>query len=170
MLGDAVAGAVQKGELTTGGDPALGVRSVMVPAPLQSYSEEQIAKAKATMARVGERGLPFLEAVEACKIVDIERLKKTYPAELEVQAFRLNRDTAIVTLPNEVFVEIGLAIKAASPFKTTLVVELANDDLAYTPTKRAFAEGSYEITNSRNVRGTGEKLAEAAIGLLKELQ
>jgi hypothetical protein len=42
--------------------------------------------------------------------------------------------------------------------------------LAYTPTKRAFAEGSYEITNSRNVRGTGEKLAEAAIGLLKELQ
>jgi neutral ceramidase len=73
-------------------------------------------------------------------------------------------------LPSEIFVEFGLAIKSASPFKTTLVVELANDDLAYIPTKRAFAEGSYEITNSRVQPGTGEKLADAAVALLKELQ
>lgn len=171
MLGDAVASAVQMGEVASRGEPALAVRSVMVPAPLQSYSEEQVAKAKANMSRIGGRGLPFLEAVEACKIVDIERLKKGgYPGQLEVQAFRLDRDTALVTLPSEVFVELGLAIKAASPFTTTLVVELANDDLAYTPTRQAFSEGSYEITNSRVAPGTGEKLVEAAIGMLKELQ
>jgi hypothetical protein len=40
--------------------------------------------------------------------------------------------------------ELGLAIKAASPFETTLVIELTNDGLAYIPTKTAFAEGSYE--------------------------
>ena len=89
---------------------------------------------------------------------------------LEVQAFRLNQETAIVTLPAEMFVELGLAIKAASPFKTTLVIELANDSLGYIPTKKAFAEGSYEIVNSRVEPGTGEKLVEAAIGLLKELK
>jgi hypothetical protein len=170
ILGETVTDAIQKGEARSDGEAALAVRSVKVPAPLQTYSPEQVANAKANMARIGGRGLPFLEAVEACKIVDIERLKKTYPGELEVQAFRLNRDTAIVTLPSEVFVELGLVIKAASPFKTTLVIELANDDLAYTPTKKAFAEGSYEITNSRVVPGTGEKLIEAAIGLLKELE
>ena len=65
---------------------------------------------------------------------------------------------------------LGLAIKAASPFKTTLVIELANDSVAYIPTKQAFLEGSYEVTNSRVERGTGEKLVEAAIGLLKELK
>jgi hypothetical protein len=107
--------------------------------------------------------------VEATKIVDLDR----WPggrAALEVQVFRLDRDTAIVTLPAEIFVELGLAIKAASPFKTTLVVELTNEGLSYIPTKKAFAEGSYEIVNSRVQPGSGERLVEAAIELLKELQ
>ncbi|HEX3601125.1 MAG TPA: hypothetical protein VHU84_13330 [Lacipirellulaceae bacterium] len=171
MLGDTVATAIEQQKLSSDGEPTLAVRSVKVPAPLQVYSADQIAKATAKMPRIAAREVPFLEAVEACKITDIERIKKSgYDGELEVQAFRLNHDTAIVTLPSEIFVEFGLAIKAASPFKTTLVVELANDDLAYTPTKRAFAEGSYEISNSRVQPGTGEKLVDAAVGLLKELQ
>ena len=89
---------------------------------------------------------------------------------LEVQAFRLDDETAIVTLPSEIFVNFGLAIKAASPFKTTLVIELSNDSVAYIPTKQAFLEGSYEVMNSRVESGTGEKLVEAAVGLLKELK
>src|SRR6185295_8505183 len=135
-------------------------------------SAADIAKAKANMARLGERGLPFMEAVEACKIMDVERLRKIWgdAVPLEVQAFRLDHDTAIVTLPSEIFVNLGLSIKAASPFKTTLVVELANNSVAYIPTKQAFLEGSYEVTNSRVERGSGEKLVEAAIGLLKELK
>jgi hypothetical protein len=64
----------------------------------------------------------------------------------------------------------ALAIKAASPFKTTLVVELTNDSPAYIPTKKAFVEGSYEIVNSRVQPGSGEQLVEAATRLLKELE
>ena len=108
--------------------------------------------------------------MKACKIVNRAAASSGETLPLEVQAFRLNSDTAIVTLPCEIFVELGLAIKAASPFKTTLVIELANDSLGYIPTKQAFAEGSYEIVNSQVEPGTGEKLVEAAIGLLKELQ
>jgi hypothetical protein len=96
-----------------------------------------------------------------------------YQAEtlpLEVQAFRLSNDVAIVTLPAEVFVELGLAVKAASPFKTTLVIELTNDSLGYIPTKKAFAEGSYETVNSRVQPGAGEALVETAVGLLNELK
>jgi hypothetical protein len=73
-------------------------------------------------------------------------------------------------LPGEVFVELGLAIKAASPFKTTLIIELANDDAAYIPTKKAFAEGSYETVNSHIQPGGGELLVDAAIKLLNELK
>lgn len=171
MLGDTVATAIKKGKIKSDGEPTLAVRSVKVPAPLRSYSADEIEKAKKDMTLVGTRELAFLPSVEACTITDIERLKKNgYPGTLEIQAIRLNHDTAIVMLPSEIFVELGLAIKAASPFKTTLVVELANDDIAYIPTKQAFAEGSYEITNSRVEPGTGEKLVEAAIGLLKELE
>jgi hypothetical protein len=97
-----------------------------------------------------------------------ERGTEKWP--LEVQVFRLSRDVAIVTLPGEVFVELGLAIKSASPFATTLVIELTNDSPAYVPTKKAFAEGSYEIVNSRIQPGGGEQMVEAAIRLLKELQ
>jgi hypothetical protein len=89
--------------------------------------------------------------------------------QLVVHAFKLDRNTAIVILPSEIFVDLGLKIKAASPFKTMLVVELANDSLEYIPTKKAFAEGSYEVTDSYVQPGTGEILAEVAVALLKEL-
>ena len=88
---------------------------------------------------------------------------------MEVQVFRLADDVAIVTLPGEVFVEFGLQIKAESPFATTLVIELANDAPGYIPTKKAFVEGGYETVNSRIAPGGGEKMAEVAITMLKEL-
>jgi hypothetical protein len=91
----------------------------------------------------------------------------TYP--VEVQAFRLGKDLAVVTLPGEIFVELGMAIKRSSPFRTTLVIELANDSIRYVPTERAFGEGSYETVNSLLKPGGGEMMVEAAIRLLKEL-
>jgi hypothetical protein len=121
------------------------------------------------MDLIESRDLPFMDAVEACKITALQ----AYPGtkyQLEVQAFRLSDHVAIVTLPSEIFVELGLAIKAASPFKTTIVIELANDSLGYIPTEKAFHEGSYEVTNSRVEAGTGELLAGTAIKLLKELK
>ena len=73
-----------------------------------------------------------------------------------MQAFRIGPELAIVMLPGEVFVDLGLAIKKASPFKTTLVIELANEYPSYVPTKKAFAEGSYETVNSQVQPGGGE--------------
>jgi hypothetical protein len=148
--------------------PALAVRHTIVEAPLQKYTAEQLAQARASMPKIGSREMSFLDQVETTKIVDLA-LRTADSLPLEVQAFRLSPDTAIVTLPGEVFVELGLAIKRASPFKNTLVIELANDDPNYIPTKKAFAEGSYETVNSRVVPGSGERIAEAAIQLLSEL-
>jgi hypothetical protein len=171
MLGETVANAIEAGSLTSDARPSLAVHSVKVTAPLQLFSEFEIAQAKKNMARIETRDFPFMAAVEANKIMDVQhRRAKDGSVQLEVQAFRLDHDTAIVTLPAEIFVELGLKIKAASPFKTTLVVELANDDVNYIPTKKAFGEGSYEVTNSCVQPGSGEKLAEAAIALLKELK
>ncbi len=44
---------------------------------------------------------------------------------IDVTVFGIGEDAAIVFLPGEVFVELGLAIKQASPYRTTLVVELS---------------------------------------------
>ncbi|MHC4495015.1 MAG: neutral/alkaline non-lysosomal ceramidase N-terminal domain-containing protein, partial [Planctomycetota bacterium] len=149
-------------------ESALAVRRAIVDVPLQRYGPEKVAWARESIEKVGTRELSFLEQVEAYKIIAIEmRQSRTIP--LEVQVFRLSRDVAVVGLPGEVFVDLGLAIKQSSPFATTIVIELCQDAPGYIPTKKAFAEGSYETVNSRIAPGGGEKMAEAAIRLLKEL-
>ena len=59
---------------------------------------------------------------------------------------------------------------AASPFKRTFVISICNDRPSYVPTKKAFGEGSYEITNARVKPGVGEMLVDAAVEQLKELK
>jgi len=149
-------------------EPALVVRSEIVHAPLQSYGPEKVAWARENIKKVGTAKLPFLKQVEAYKILAVEmRRGETIP--LEVQVFRLSHDVAVVGLPGEVFVDLGLAIKRASPFPTTLVIELCQDAPGYIPTKKAFVEGSYETVNSRIAAGGGEIMVDAAIRLLKAL-
>ena len=69
--------------------------------------------------------------------------------ETELQALRAGL-AAVVSLPGEVFVELGHAVKRASPFRpdtngATLIAVLANDYVGYIATRRAIeAEGGYE--------------------------
>jgi hypothetical protein len=149
--------------------PSLEVRSEVVRVPLQKYTEEEVAWAKRAMEKVASGELPFLERVKAYKIMALQ-LRKSETLPLPVQVFRLDADTAIVALSGEVFVDFGLAIKEASPFATTLVIELAHDAPGYIPTRKAFAEGSYETVNSRIEPGGGEKMVETAVRLLHQLR
>lgn len=149
-------------------EPSLAVRTAKVNAKLQSYSPQEVEAARRMMNRVADGSVPFLRRVEAYKIMALQwRGGSTIP--LEVQVFRISPEAAIVTLPGEVFVELGIAIKEASPFETTLVIELANDAPGYIPTRRAFAEGSYETVNSRVDPGSGEQMVDTAVRLLREL-
>lgn len=149
-------------------EPALAVRREVVQVPLQKYGPEEIAWARENIKKVGTQELSFLDQVKAYKILAVE-MRGGDTIGLEVQVFRLCGDVAVVGLPGEVFVDLGLAIKRASPFATTLVIELCQDAPGYIPTKKAFAEGSYETVNSRVAPGGGEKMAEAAIRLLNAL-
>lgn len=86
---------------------------------------------------------------------------------VEVTVVAVGNDLAFVFLPGEVFVELGLAIKQASPFRHTVVIELSNAcETLYLPTRAAFAGGGYEVTNSATQPGTGELLVETAVRLL----
>ena len=147
--------------------PSLAATSTSLSLPLRKVSEAQVASARANVSKVGSSELPFLEQVDSLSTLD---LSSRGPAlDAEVQAFRLHPDLAVVLLPGEVFVDLGLAIKKESPFKHTLVIELSNDNPAYIPTERAFREGSYETVNSRIAPGGGERLVAEAVRLLKSL-
>ena len=140
--------------LTPLDEVSLAVASRRVDAPLQTFNNEQITQAREKMQLVDSPKLSFLERVEAYKILAIElRDGETLP--IEVQVFRLNSEVAIVTLPGEVLVELGLAIKRASPFKTTLVIELTNDGPGYIPTKKAFLRR--KLRNREFTSETGQR-------------
>jgi hypothetical protein len=166
LAGTAIAHA---GKLEPVNEPELAVASAVIEVPLQRYSTDEIAAARAVVNTFIPQKAPFLDIVRACKIVDLADNYEGPATKLEVQAFRLADDVALVTLPGEVFVELGLAIKRGSAFRHTFVVELANACPAYVPTRKAFAEGSYEVVNSRVASGGGEQLVETALALLKRL-
>ena len=85
-----------------------------------------------------------------------------------MQVITLGRDVAIVGLPGEIFAEFGMAIKQASPCRHTIVFSPANGDINYVPNRQAYGEGNYEVVSSRNAEGSGERLVEIAIRMLKE--
>lgn len=157
-------------DLKEASKPALAVRSTIIEAPLQVHTDAQVAAARAKMPKMGGPELSFLDQVEAYKIMNVHdmlaRNGKSWP--VEVQVFKIADDIAVVGLPGEIFVDLGLAIKRGSPFRHTLVIELSNDYIGYVPTRKAFAEGSYETVNSRLAPGGGELLVETALKLLRE--
>lgn len=170
----------------------LQVRSTEVRLPLQDVSETQLDRSIQLLELIASGGkVEFLDQVAAYKTVMLANFRglcKPAVAEkylswglskscaavgpeltVDVQAITIGDEVAIVCLPGEVFVDLGLAIKRASRFPHTIVIELSNAiETAYVPTQAACAGGSYEVTNSTVKPGAGEILVSAALGLLKK--
>lgn len=146
----------------------LAVISKVVEVPLQTYSDMDLEWARSYKDSLGS---PVVMA-RVRKILTLERLQQKYgdTLPLEVQVFCVNQGTAIVALPGQIFVELGLAIKKSSPFTTTLIVTLANSHEECIPLKKAFAEGSYEIVYSLVDSRGGEMLVETALSLMTEIK
>jgi hypothetical protein len=172
--------------------PKLQVRSTVVQLPLREVSETD-ARRSAELLGAVRNGVQadFFDQVTAYRDIMLDQLRHKPPhipatehiswgathtwagigetLPVDVHVVTLGSDAALVFLPGEVFVELGLAIKQASPFRTTLVVELSQCvETVYIPTRAAYAGGSYEVTNSTLQPGGGEMLVEAAVSLLRQ--
>lgn len=93
----------------------------------------------------------------------------------EVQAVALG-DLALVSLPGEIFVEIGHRVTAGSPFGVTWPVGYANGSIGYVPTREEIPFGGYEVMQARArlqgrfIRGDAEDvLVAGALGALGEV-
>jgi hypothetical protein len=149
-LGSILAGAVCSAwptlhEIAPG---PLRVRREIVQVPLPQVTESDRAEAREELRRTREKQGKFMAQVKAFRVFDVED-RGGQPWELEVQVVALGDDLAIVSMPGEIFVELGLAIKAASPFPQTFIAELANGAIGYIPNRTAYAEGNYEVVSSR---------------------
>lgn len=100
-------------------------------------------------------------------------MAETFPRTVKtfVQALRIG-SLGIATFPGEAFVEMGLEVKAKSPFKPTLLIELANDYRGYIPTVEGHEMGGYETWRAKSSyleKEAAPKLVSAALRVLEKI-
>ena len=81
-------------------------------------------------------------------------------------------DIALVGVPAEYFTQLGLDIKNRSPFRYTYIAELANDWIGYLPNREGHKLGGYQVWtgyHSYAEPGTGERIADEIVSMLKEI-
>ncbi|MHB8995303.1 MAG: hypothetical protein ACYC63_08665 [Armatimonadota bacterium] len=145
----------------------LGTKLTEINFAARCPSEEELAAARALLES-GDKS-DEMERVYANEIVLCAEAPKEWP--VPIHSLRIG-DLGIVGLPGEVFTEIGLDIKARSPFAQTMNIGIANATVGYVATDRALGEGSYETRLCRHVRaplGTGKLWADTAIAGLESL-
>ncbi len=170
-MGLVLAGEVLRNwpNLKPAGEGPLRVSSVLVALPLAPIDEAEVEQARVTVRTVRDSDPGgFMKLVHAFKVLDVYG-RQGKPLEVEVQAITLGDDLAWVSLPGEIFVQLGLDLKLDSPFKQTMIAELANGSIGYIPNRRAYPQGAYEVVSARCAEGSGEMLVRAAVGLLREI-
>jgi hypothetical protein len=149
----------------------LRAKSTRVSLPLPGLRDGDLEHARAIVRGLEDQKTKrpgFLDTVWAFKVLDVAA-RGGRPLEVEVQVITLGDDVAWVSLPGEIFTELGLAIKQDSPFPLTIIAELANGSIGYIPSRRAYAQGNYEVVSARCEEGSGERLVDAAVKMLGEL-
>jgi len=155
---------------------ALQAREPKNADPVQSAFSRFVAETKAHEA--GDGPGPYdskLHAFVAMKINEAVlqryRTQDAQPrAAVELHAVRLG-DVAFATNPFELFLDYGARIKARSPARQTLLVQLACGTGGYLPTGRAAARGGYGATMASAVVGPrgGDRLVEESVKALRAL-
>ena len=133
-------------------DARLGMRERDVELQYRRPTAEQVAAAKEVLAVTDQaaiKRLPRLARHYARNVIRAaEREEDTLTVKL--QALRIG-DLAVCAIPFETFAEIGLDLKARSPFPLAMVISIANGKHGYLPTPEQHRLGGYETWLGTNV-------------------
>ena len=80
------------------------------------------------------------------------------------------KDLAVVSLPCEAFVELGMKIRKASKYPMTVLAALGMGEIGYVGLPGNYGNGGYETSPSRGLadRTVGDAIVKTAISLLKK--
>ena len=132
-------------------------------------TEEEVAKALEFIKTFADRKPKNWEEVYAHETIELSKMPAT--RELKLQAIRIG-DLGIAAIPCEVYGSTGLAIKAASPLKTTMNISLTNGCEGYIAPPEQHKLGGYTTWRART--SCLEELAEpkikaTVVGLIVEV-
>ncbi len=172
--------AIYAAEPCTEPSPHLRISTRTIDLPLQAFSAPEAAEAEAERRRteLQEIRQSGTEAEIRWATMLAKRTQRHATrarlyagqthAPLQIQAICLN-DVALVAIPGEPFVEIGLAIKAASPFRQTLFSGYSNVGSHYIPMPDAYAVGGYEIDSTPYAPEAATVIIAETVALLREM-
>ena len=128
-------------------------------APGRDCTSEDIAKGTPFVMKY------FAERAIACR----ENPIKTKRIETQFM-ISFGKDLAIVSLPCEPFVELGMAIRKGSGYPMTILAALGMGEIGYVGLPGNYGNGGYETSPSRGLadRTVGEALVKTALDLLKK--
>ncbi|GMU20194.1 MAG: hypothetical protein AMXMBFR13_02930 [Phycisphaerae bacterium] len=150
----------------------LAARQERIRLGVRRPTDDEAMRAQMILAAATAANKP-LTSLEQVYANETEQLAD-YPEEVELilQTLRIG-DIALVAIPCEIFVEIGLELKEKSPFKPTIVVNLANGYNGYLPTAEHHALGGYETWRARSSyleTGAAAVIVERMVSLLNQMK
>ncbi len=166
-VGSVALNVLAKAEFTA--NAPLGVMSETLALPIRDLgnSDEELVKREAPGSGLGTGDEVYLK--EAALVREMKAKSPT--VDTEILAMRIG-SAAIASNPAELFCQFGLDIKHASPWKPTMIAELANGCCGYVGTNEAFLGGGYEVRTARCsylAPGTGDQIANTSARLLCRL-
>lgn len=94
--------------------------------------------------------------------------KPQNPVKAEIMGLKVG-DFVLITFSGEVFSQIGLNIKKASPYEHTFVTGYTNGSVGYSPTRDAFSGDAYEVSLSPLAPEWQKIFEEKALEILKKM-
>jgi neutral ceramidase len=153
--------------------PLIATRQREVDLPYREPNEREISLAKGLLNRTRQEREAINSRTTSVATRVIEYAKPEHPRTepVLIQAFRIG-DQAIVSMPFEVLVEIGLEIKKKSPFKRTFLISMANGGYGYLPPPNQHKLGGYEtwLGTSRFQPQSSDILIKNLLEMLEELK
>ncbi len=169
---DAAWRAVKKIE-TYNENPKVAILQREVTLKYRTPSREQVDKAIELMklTRKERDAINKRTGSVASNTISYASPEKERTESVIIQAVRIG-DQAILSMPFEVLVEIGLEIKEKSPFPHTFTIELANGGYGYLPPPNQHKLGGYEtwLGTSRFEKDSSVILVKNLLQMLAELK
>lgn len=154
-------------------DPIVAMRQRSVSLKYRSMKKDEVERALRIieMTRKEREGLDLHQKFAQYANATVRYSEPNKTEDVLIQAIRIG-DQAIVSLPFEVLVEIGLEIKEKSPFPHTFTISLANGGYGYLPPPNQFDLGGYEtwIGTCRFERESSALLTKHLLEMLEELK
>ncbi|MCM8757058.1 MAG: hypothetical protein NC823_01080 [Candidatus Omnitrophica bacterium] len=166
-------------------------KKIALPYRVITPEEQKIAR-QCLKKKIPADSLQKLIATQTLNLCQEKSRRKSIL--VECLAVALGKETAIVGLPGEVFTQIGLEIRAASPYPFTWLIQNSNAGLGYIPSALAFQQHrqnqkikpEYDTTSLSEALGincsyettplacrvderAGQKLIETSLQLLRQI-